>query len=218
MNRFVRVLTMVMLALASLTLQAQSTRVRAANRQFEAMSYVNSVRLYEEFLRLDKKKDPAEIRDVYIKLGYSYRKLQDTRNAERIYGELVKNYQDLDSEMYLYYAQALAENGKYRQAQKLYSQYGEKQSEDLRGRRFTVSYMDMGRFYQDSSSYRVATLPINSRQADFSPMFYKNGLVFVSARDEGGALKRVFNWNQTPFLDLYFHPDTLQLRQPGESS
>lgn len=205
----------VILALASGSLRAQSTRVRAANKQFEAMSYVNAVRLYEEFLRLDKKKDPAETRDVYIKLGYSYRKLQDTRNAERIYGELTKNYQDLDSEMYLYYAQALAANGKYRESQKLYSQYGEKQGEDLRGRRFTVSYMDVSRFYQDSSSYRVVPLPINSRQADFSPMFYKNGLVFVSSRDEGGALKRVFSWNQTPFLDLYFHPDTTQLRQPA---
>eukprot|EP01098_Paradermamoeba_levis_P015202 TRINITY_DN7581_c0_g1_i1.p1 TRINITY_DN7581_c0_g1~~TRINITY_DN7581_c0_g1_i1.p1 ORF type:complete len:334 (+),score=-11.34 TRINITY_DN7581_c0_g1_i1:307-1308(+) len=97
----------------------------------------------------------------------------------------------------------------------MYSQYGEKQGQDLRGRRFTVSYMDMSRFYQDSSSYRLYNLPINSRQADFSPMYYKGGIVFVSARDESGVVKRVFNWNQTPFLDLYFHPDTNQLRVPG---
>src|SRR5205823_2558667 len=114
-------------------------------------------------------------RDAMIKLGYSYRKLEDTRNAERIYSELIKSNTDLDSEVYLYYAQSLAQNGKYRESQKMYSQYGEKQKEDLRGRRFTVSYMDMSRFYQDSSSYRISNLPINSRQADFSPMYYKNG-------------------------------------------
>jgi outer membrane protein OmpA-like peptidoglycan-associated protein len=39
--------------------------------------------------------------------------------------------------------------------------------------------------------------------------------VFVSARDESGPVKRVFSWNQTPFLDLYFHPDTNQLRVPN---
>lgn len=218
MNRFVRgVLLLLGLALWSLTSQAQSGRLRTANKQFENMSYVTAVRLYEEFLRLDKKKEPAETRDALIKLGYSYRKLQDTRNAERVYGELVKSYQGLDSEMYLYYAQALAANGKYRESQKMYSQYGEKQGEDLRGKRFTVSYMDMGRFYQDSSSYRISTLPINSRQADFSPMYYRNGLVFVSSREEGGAIKRVFSWNQTPFLDLYYFPDTTQLRQPGDT-
>ncbi|MFD2572748.1 carboxypeptidase regulatory-like domain-containing protein [Spirosoma soli] len=215
MNRIVRVLLLAGLALWSLTVQAQSARLRAANKQFDNLSYVSAVRSYEDFLRNDKKKEPAETREAMIKLGYSYRKLQDTRNAERVYGELVKAYTDLDSEVYLYYAQSLAANGKYRESQKMYSQYGEKQAQDLRGRRFTVSYMDMSRFYQDSSSYRVHSLPINSRQADFSPMYYKNGLVFVSARDESGAVKRVFNWNQTPFLDLYFHPDTNQLRVPG---
>jgi outer membrane protein OmpA-like peptidoglycan-associated protein len=215
MNRIVRVLLLVGLAFWSLTIQAQSARLRAANKQFDNLSYVSAVRAYEEFLRTDKKKDPAEIRDAMIKLGYSYRRLEDTRNAERVYGELIKAYTELDSEMYLYYAQSLAQNGKYRESQKMYSQYGEKQKEDLRGRRFTVSYMDMSRFYQDSSSYKLYNLPINSRQADFSPMFYKNGLVFVSARDESGVVKRVFNWNQTPFLDLYFHPDTNQLRVPG---
>lgn len=215
MNRIVRVLLLTGLAFWSLNVQAQSARLRAANKQFDNLSYVSAVRAYEEFLRADKKKDPSETRDALIKLGYSYRKLQDTRNAERVYGELVKSYTDLDSEVYLYYAQSLAANGKYRESQKMYSQYGEKQGQDLRGRRFTVSYMDMSRFYQDSSSYRLYNLPINSRQADFSPMYYKGGIVFVSARDESGVVKRVFNWNQTPFLDLYFHPDTNQLRVPG---
>ncbi|GAB3885110.1 OmpA family protein [Spirosoma agri] len=215
MNRIVLVLLIVGMACASLTVQAQSARLRAANKQFDNLSYVTAVRLYEEFLRADKKKEPAETREALTKLGYSYRKLQDTRNSERIYGDLVKEYTDLDSEIYLYYAQALAQNGKYRDSQKMYSQYGEKQSQDLRGRRYTVSYMDLSRFYQDSSSYRLHNLPINSRQADFSPMYYKGGLVFVSARDESGAVKRVFNWNQTPFLDMYFYPDTTQLRVPN---
>ncbi|WP_020601641.1 OmpA family protein [Spirosoma spitsbergense] len=215
MNRIVRVLFLLGLAFWSLNVQAQSARLRAANKQFDNLSYVGAVRAYEDFLRVDKKKDPAETREAMIKLGYSYRRLNDFRNAERVYGELVKAYTDLDSEIYLYYAQALAANKKYRESQKMYSQYGEKQGQDLRGRRFTVSYMDMNRFYQDSSSYKLYDLPINSRQADFSPMYYKGGLVFVSARDESGPVKRVFSWNQTPFLDLYFHPDTNQLRVPN---
>ncbi len=215
MNQLVRVLLLVGLTLGSLTLQAQNGRLAAADKQYEDMSYISAVRLYEEFLRTDHKKDPAQNREALAKLGYCYRKLQDMPNAERVYGELVKTYSDLESEIYLYYAQALASNGKYREAQRMYSQYGEKQAEDLRGRRFTVAYMDMNRFYRDSSQYRIYNMPFNSRQADFSPMYYKSGLVFVSARDESGAIKRVFNWNQTPLLDLYFFPDTNQLRQPG---
>lgn len=192
---------------------AQSGRLKAANRQFENLNYLSAIRMYEEYIRLDKKKDPAERKEALTKLSYSYRRMQDSRNAERVYADLIKEYDDLESETYLYYAQALAQNSKYRDSQKMYSKYGEMQAADLRGRRFTVSYMDVNRFYQDSSSYKVDYLPINSRQSDFSPMYYKNGLVFVSARNEGGAIKRVFGWNQTPFLDLYFAPDTAELHR-----
>lgn len=215
MNRSIRVLLLLAgLLITSLTLHAQSGRLRAANKQYDNYSYLSAVRLYEDFLR-GKPGNAAEVREAMTKLGFSYRKLQDTRNAERVYGDLIANYADLESEIYLYYAQALASNGKYRESQKVYSQFGQRQSNDLRGRTGTITYMDLSRFFLDSSSYRVQNLPINSRQADFSPMYYKKGLVFVSSRDEGGVIKRVFAWNQTPFLDLYSFPDTNQLRIPG---
>ncbi len=200
------------LTLITLNLFAQSARLRSANRAFDDYSYADAVRGYEDFLRTDKKTDPVERKEALEKLAYSYRRLQDTRNAERVYGELVENFTDADSRNYLYYAQALASNGKYRESQRMYSKYAESQSEDLRGRKFTVTYMDMNRFYKDSAMYRVEYLPVNSRQADFSPMYFKGGLVFVSARAESGVIKRVFNWNQTPFLDLYFAPDTAALK------
>ena len=184
-------------------------KLKAANRQFEQLSYIEAIRLYEDFLR--DAKDPATRQEGLKKLAYSYRKLQDSRNAERAYADLLRDYPDVESENYLYYAQALASNQKYKESQKYYSIYGEKQTSDLRAKRYTIALMDMGRFYRDSSSYKVQYLSINSRQADFSPMYYKGGLVFCSARDETGAIKRVFGWNQTPFLDLYFAPDTSQL-------
>lgn len=204
------------LTLITLNLFAQSARLRSANRAFDNYSYADAVRSYEDFLRTDKKTDPVERKEALEKLAYSYRRLQDTRNAERVYGELVENFTDADSRNYLYYAQALASNGKYRESQRMYSKYAESQSEDLRGRKFTVTYMDMNRFYKDSAMYRVEYLPVNSRQADFSPMYFKGGLVFVSARAESGVIKRVFNWNQTPFLDLYFAPDTATLKGTKE--
>ena len=184
-------------------------KLKAANRQFENLSYIDAIRLYEEFLR--DAKEPATRKEGLKKLAYSYRKMQDSRNAERTYAKLLDDYPDVESENYLYYAQSLASNQKYKESQKYYSIYGEKQTADLRAKRFTISLMDMGRFYRDSSSYKVQYLPINSRQADFSPMYYKGGLVFCSARDETGSIKRVFSWNQTPFLDLYFVSDTSQL-------
>lgn len=206
-----------LLAFAFLIVQhtfAQSNKLKLANRNFDNISYIEAIRNYEDFLRLGKKGNP-EVKEALTKLAYSYRKVQDSQNAERVYAELLSTYgNDIESEIYLYYAQALANNGKYKESQKMYSRYGQEQAADMRGRKFTVAYMDKSRFYEDSSTYKVDYLyALNSRQSDFSPMFYKNALVFVSARDEGGIIKRVFMQNQTPFLDLFVFPDTTQLRK-----
>ena len=200
---------MVMLILLTCGHTHAQAKLKAANRQFENLSYIDAIRLYEEFLR--DAKDPVQRGEGLKKIAYCYRKMQDSRNAERAYADLIRDYPDVESENYLYYAQALASNKKYKESQKYYSIYGEKQTTDLRAKRNTIALMDMGRFYRDSSSYKIQYLLINSRQADFSPMFYKGGLVFCSARDETGAIKRVFGWNQTPFLDLYFVSDTAEL-------
>ena len=199
---------------------AQNARLKAANRQYDNFSYSKAIRQYEDFLRTNRDGPPAERREALTKLGYSYRRMQDSRNAERVYAELTNGFRNVESEAYLYYAQALAQNGKPRESQKMYAMYGDKQAADLRGKRSLVSHPDANRFYRDSASYQVNYLPINSGQADFSPMYYKDGLTFVSARPESGARKRIFNRNSTPFLDLYFSPDTAGLHrtmQPAEA-
>ena len=193
---------------------AQSGKLKTANRNFENISYIDAIRNYEDYLRNAKKGTPEE-KEALTKLAYSYRKVQDSQNAERVYADLISTHStEVESEIFLYYAQALANNGKYKESQKMYSRYGQEQTADMRGRRFTVAYMDNSRFYEDSSTYKVDYLyAVNSRQSDFSPMYYRNSLVFVSAREEGGIIKRVFMQNQTPFLDLFVFPDTAQLRK-----
>jgi outer membrane protein OmpA-like peptidoglycan-associated protein len=200
--------------LTSFLTQAQSNKLRAANSEFDKMSYVQAVRNYESYLG-NGKHEKDQLKEALTKLAFSYRKLQDSKNAERVYRDLFKDFDSsVDSEQILYYAQALANNGKYRESQKMYSRYGEQQKEDLRGRKFTVAYMDNATFYKDSSLYDVDFVyPLNTRYSDFSPMFYENGLVFVSARNEGSGIKRVFNQNETPFLDLFLFSDTMSLRK-----
>jgi outer membrane protein OmpA-like peptidoglycan-associated protein len=198
---------------------AQSSRLRTANAEFEKMAYAQALRYYEAFLGSANNKKEQE-KEALIKLAFCYRKLQDTKNAERVYKDLFKNFEEgLDSEQFLFYAQALANNGKYRESQKMYSRYGELQKEDFRGRKFTVAYMDNSAFYKDSALYNVDFVyPLNSKYSDFSPMFYENGLVFVSARNEGSGIKRVFIQNETPFLDLFLFSDTLSLRKETRKS
>lgn len=203
----------VLLVLCSFLVQAQSSRFKLAEKNFANLSYVEAVRHYEAFLV--KSDDNKQRQTALEHLAFSYRKLQDFRNAERVYEELFEGYkEELPSEAFLYYAQTLASNENYRESQKYYSKYAQRQREDLRGGRFTIAYMDRTQFYKDSSLYRIQYVDaVNSRQADFSPMYFEDGLVFVSARDEGGVIKRIFKQNETPFLDLFLFPDTTLLQK-----
>ncbi len=198
--------------LIGLNLNAQSGRLKVADDHFEKLSFVDAIRNYENWLLTADSKDKYR-KSALTNLAFSYRKVQDYRNAERVYNDLFEAFEsDLQSEQFLYYAQTLASNQKYRESQKYYAAYGKQQTLDLRGRRFTVAYMDNSQFYKDSSLYRIKYMyPLNSRQSDFAPMYFEDGIVFVSAREEGGIIKRVFMQNETPFLDLFLYPDTALL-------
>ena len=186
--------------------------LKAGNRDFEKLSWVEALKHYEDFAE-GAKAGHEDLPEGLSKLAFCYKKLQDFTNAERVYRKLFKNHESvLDSKEYRHFAQVLASNSKYRESQKYYSAYGERQTSDLRAKNFTVAYMDRTNFYRDSSLYKIKYLEaLNSRQADFSPMYYGKGLVFVSARDEDSFIKRVFMNNQTPFLDLFEYPDTTSL-------
>lgn len=54
-----------------------------------------------------------------------------------------------------------------------------------------------------SSEYQVSYVNINTHQAEFSPTFYRDGLVFVSNRAEPSWIIRIFDRTKAQFLNLY---------------
>lgn len=202
--------TVVFLFITLLSLQGfgQSAKLKKVNSSFENMEYPQAVRGYEDVL-FEKKATNEERKLILTNLGLAYKKLNDYRNAERIYRELFKEFESsLDSQQYLHFAQVLAGNAKYRESQKMFSKYGEFQKDDLRAGKFTLAYMDNSHFFKDSAMYKTQYMDkLNTRFSDFAPMYFENGLVFVAARKEGTIIKRIFNQDETPFLDLFLYPD-----------
>ncbi|AUD02038.1 carboxypeptidase regulatory-like domain-containing protein [Spirosoma pollinicola] len=206
MIRFFSTLALVWLTV-SLVL-AQSITKKADN-QFDQLAYSRAIELYEQALSNPKNLAEKERRDAQAKLGYSYQQTRDMPNAERVYRDLI-NSGTLPADYnkcYLFYAQTLASNGKYREAQEAYEKFGSVQSSDKRSPSFSKLYSDASALTRNAGSYKVEFLSMNTKRAEFSPMLYKDGLVFVSASNGGNGIKRVFKWNNTPFLDLYYLPD-----------
>lgn len=186
---------------------------KQADRQFDQLAYAQAVDLYEKALTGAGSMSEAERKAAKVKLGYSYHQMHDTKNAERVYRDLIQEG-DLPNEYaqsYLYYAQALASNGKYKESQQVYEKYNKVQNDDRRGPKFSTLYRDVTPLTRNADSYQIEFLKLNTKKAEFSPMLYKGGLVFVSTGEPNG-IKRVFKWNTTPFLDLYYLPEEKELR------
>ncbi|RYF60445.1 MAG: flagellar motor protein MotB, partial [Cytophagaceae bacterium] len=182
---------------------------KRADQQFAQLAYAPAAELYETAIKEAQLPTEAEVRQARSKLGYCYRQLRDTHNAERIYrdligdGQLPADYTDA----YLHFAQALASNGKYKEAQEAYETYGSMQTADSRGPRFSKLYRDVSALTSNAGSYRVDFLDLNTPDAEFSPMLYRGGLVFVTSSKADNGVRRVFKWDNTPFLDLHYVPE-----------
>ena len=184
----------------------QNLKMRMANDSYQKYLYGEAIPLYEEILHRNGSNIEAK-----KKLATCYRMSNDTRNSERLYSQLVVE-DSIGLLNKLYYAQALAENGKYDQAKIWYKKYDNALAIDARGKRFLNSYNNIKKFYKDSTNWQIEFLSINSPQADFSPMYYKKGIVFCSARTQGGAVKYVYGWDQSAFLNLYYVEDTSTIK------
>ncbi|MGA0555525.1 OmpA family protein [Larkinella sp. VNQ87] len=183
--------------------------LKQADHQFDRLAYSNAINLYEEALNRSELSEEERL-STLSKLAYSYRQLRDMPNAERVYRSLFGQLKEPKTDYipcYLYYAQTLASNGKYRESQEVYELYSRYQNDDQRGKQFSKLYKDISILSRNPGNYKIDFLEINTSGAEFSPMYYKDGLVFVTNKRQGGPLKRVFSWDNSPFLDLYFMPD-----------
>lgn len=183
--------------------------LKQADRQFDVLAFSTAIDLYEQALNHLKFSEEERLATL-SKLGYSYRQVRDTQNAERVYRTMLGSLKEPKNDYipcYLYFAQALASNGKYKESQEVYDLYSKYQNDDQRGKQFSKLYKDVSILSRNPGNYKIEFLETNTTKAEFSPMYYKEGLVFVTNKKPGNALKRVFSWDNSTFLDLYYMPD-----------
>ena len=177
---------------------SQGVLMRIADRQMQNLNYQAAIESYKKVL---EKKD---IRDAKINIAEAYRKLSDTHNAEQWYTQVVQ-MSNIKIENYLYYAQMLQRNGKCEQAKKWFKRYAEAAPDDTRGQYLARSCDYVEELMTKSANrYDVKRLWFNSENDDFSPTYYRDGLVFASERNTEKYVKRSSSWSDKPFLKLFF--------------
>jgi outer membrane protein OmpA-like peptidoglycan-associated protein/tetratricopeptide (TPR) repeat protein len=173
---------------------AQTTAHKKAQKYVHQFQYARAATEFEGILQAN----PSD-RMAIEQLALCYMKLNNPGKAES-YLSVVCNGENPTTEHIKYYAQALAANGKYDASRKWYETYYTK-TQDVRINDIVASYGTMTKFYEDSSFYTLQLLGLNSSHSDFSPAFFKNGIVFCSAR--GSQDKAMFAWNNSFYIDLF---------------
>ncbi len=156
---------------------------------------------YKETINFYASKDQLSLEDME-RIANSYRLNHDTENAALWYGQVIE--QSSDPVNHLYYAQALQSNGKYGKAKKHFLKYNELLGDDndLRGVQLATAIDRMNEWKNEEDILLQPETKINSPNLDFSPSYYKDGIVFVSSRKTSN--KKKYKWTGEHFMNLFY--------------
>ena len=181
----------------------QEKELSKADKKFESYAFIDAQKIY---LRLAG--EGYESAELFQKLGDSYYFNAKYEESAKWYEKLVENYPESVSPEYLFrYAQCLKALQKYSKSDEIMEAFRKAKGDDSRAELFVEEPDYLEDISYSDSDYEVENLRrTNSRYSDFGPMFYKDKLVFASARDTGSVKKYIHKWNNEPFLDFYQAP------------
>jgi len=189
--------------LSSITLYAQSGKVKQADKLFNKFSYMKAIKLYQSELQ----KRPNNLH-VYKKLGDCYMLLRQPQKAAPYYKRVVK-IGNIDPIYYYAYAQVLRASGQYKESKVWMKKFKATGVVDSRVDQFfnNLNFIDI--IQKREHRYAIKNSPLNTKNSDFGAVKHNGDTYFVSAReDEDASVKRIYNWNDQPFLDIFKVSDT----------
>ena len=172
--------------------------LKNADEYFNAADYYNALTNYEKIL-----KKSVNDTSIILKVAECYKMLNSFVESETWYRTVLDSTTDdsAEAKYKLDYAQVLTINGKYKEALYWYRKYFLSNSIDTRGIAGIRTIESLNKLYNDTMFYVVYPTEINTVYSEFSPVFYNNGIVFVSDRpdakvseDDDGSKTAYTNW------------------------
>jgi outer membrane protein OmpA-like peptidoglycan-associated protein/tetratricopeptide (TPR) repeat protein len=184
--------------LATINGYSQPSKVKAADKNYDKLAYVDAIKTYERVFEKGYKSA-----DMLQKLGNAYYFKADLDNAAKWYSELFNFTQDVEPEYYFRYAQSLKAIKEYKKADSMMAAFNEKSGNDLRAKLAANQKDYLAVIKANSGRYTIENAGINSQYSDYGSSYLDNKVVFASARDTGGVAKGKHTWTGEGFTNLY---------------
>ncbi|PKP19820.1 MAG: hypothetical protein CVU04_05155 [Bacteroidetes bacterium HGW-Bacteroidetes-20] len=148
-------------------------------------------------------------------LATAYLKTGKIDKAELVYADIIKSTSGIIAEDYYNYSSLLRSAGKYFDANIQMDQFAKLKPNDLRVIDYLANKDNLQKYLTNNNEYNVTVMKINSSDQDFAPAFYKDQIVFASTRAKMRMIKKTYNLNGKPFLNMYVsNLNEEQLRSP----
>lgn len=185
-------------AIVMLLSSCLSVHLRTANDYYAQYAYASAAEEYEYVLA--RKTD----HEAVFNIAECYRQMGNHVKTEYWFKKAIRLNDD-EPKWLFYLAEAQMKNGNYAEAKINLAQYLLFSQNDYRAQRMLHACDSIYLFYADTTLYTVAPLKINTpRENYFAPAFYKNGLVFLSDREDRGLSKTVSDGTGRRYLDLFY--------------
>ena len=177
---------------------AQKTRVAIADKKYDHNSFVDAISIYEQVAKKGYKDEK-----MFQKLGNAYYFNAELETASKWYSELYAMNQSQDPEFYYRYSQTLKSITDYTKADKMLEQFNKKSGNDQRSKLFNSHKNYLEEIKANSGRYNIIDAGINSGFSDYGSAFYKNNIVFATARDKGGDSEKQLKFTNQLVTSLY---------------
>jgi outer membrane protein OmpA-like peptidoglycan-associated protein/tetratricopeptide (TPR) repeat protein len=177
---------------------SQKAKVAAADKKYDRYAYVDAIATYERIAEKGYKDEK-----MFQKLGNAHYFNAELEKAAKWYGELFAMNQEQEPEYFYRYSQCLKSVGEYAKAGEMLEQFNKKSGNDKRAKLYVKHKNYLEEIKANSGRFNIEDAGINSEYSDYGSSFSGNKLVFASARDTGGVSKRVFQWTNQSFTNLY---------------
>ncbi|WP_419214187.1 OmpA family protein [Maribacter sp. X9] len=182
---------------AILALQAQ-TKEERANEYFKNFKFDKAISLYAQIVDKGKKSDVHVIQN----LADSYFNRGEYSNAEKWYSKLyMLKGNEVGENNIIKLVQCLKADMDLERADEVLLSYYQDQN---RLNMIVAQRNNLDSLLLTDAQYKMDSLAFNSPKSDFSPAFYRDGMiVFSSTRDSIKAGGKIYPWNNQPYLDLF---------------
>lgn len=175
-----------------------SSNEKVGDKHFERLAFAPALDAYLLALKSNEDNDTLK-----LKIAESYRLLNDPESASKWYGEVLPQNAGMDAAYYIHYADVLTSAGKYDEAKDWYLKYGAQTPEDGRVKEKIRGIEDIEKLNKNEFEVSINKVDWNSEFSDFSPAYYGDELLFVSARPGKMNNLQDFKWDGSNFLDIY---------------